>query len=144
MASIRYIYSSTIRATSRAIIEAHASRIVANLNLTKPVVIVVGCPRSVGNSRARELIAMGANGAYDESDGTVHVVYINKHAPRLTHTIAHELRHAYQYEYNTLGEYEYDKAWHERKHERDAEAYAGTYVDGPQAWQAGRYQRAPH
>ena len=94
----------------------HGKRLVLDLGLSQPVSVEV----------VPDLVGM--KGGYMTLPDGSHKVYIADQCQALTATLAHELRHAYQAENNSQGEYQWQVAYAKRKHEVDATTYATSYV----------------
>lgn len=58
-----------------------------------------------------------------------HIINVLSTCPRIVFTIAHELRHAWQVETDTLGPYDHVVDYDICPHELDANAYATAYCN---------------
>jgi len=103
-----------------AIIKAHCDTIAYALRLSRDIRI---------EAQEGVITPAGHQGGYAEDLVTgIHCIYIDTSKGHIVQALAHELRHAYQTEHNTLGPYDWSLPYCDRPHERDAVAYATDYI----------------
>lgn len=101
------------------ILEAHADVLAYSLRLSRDIVV---------HADEGAINVLGTHqGGYGYIAG-IHCIYIDTSKGHIVQALAHELRHAYQTEHNTLGEYDWSVPYCDREHEQDATRYAQDYV----------------